>query len=288
MTDARNRRAHTRWKMRADVVCRIYDKPIEAVCENISAGGIFLRTAHTDALPLGTMLTVAFSDSQAARSDQPILVYGRVVQQRSGENAGVGLQWERAVTAGDPEELAALLRSNFNVLWPQVTEEGKGTPARRTSHRFEAGRRPGAVIHVRADQARTGQQTASKRPRRSSRGGEHAIPMPASATAEIGNTPDKDLRRDDVFGGRGDALRSTTGRRRSGEQTAISVPPLLLTALHGRSPTIARLPARLDFGELQCRAAIVRLGNGRLMVESAALPNCDHTAPQRWRKQVCA
>ncbi len=83
----------------------------EAVPEDISIGGMFLKTPVLDDMRPGEVMGVLL-DAEAG-FEPPLFLYGRVVRVRRNGNTGVGLRWERAGTTGSADDLASALELLF-------------------------------------------------------------------------------------------------------------------------------------------------------------------------------
>lgn len=96
---------------------------LDAKSGDISAGGVFLETAQQ--MEKGTLVAVVFNEQ--ARKSPAIYMLGRVMRVQAGPRAGVGLQWEKAVTTGPPEELARFLGGLLGRTVTEVRRVALGT-----------------------------------------------------------------------------------------------------------------------------------------------------------------
>ena len=162
--------------MNTAVTCYVDGRRIEAECVNISAGGIFLRTANVATLPLDSTLAVSFRPADTSLSPHPIFVFGRAIYHREGTGPGIGIYWEKAVTGGSADELAAFLLETFQIVSAKVQHEDRiGPTPPHSVYRFEVALRAGATVHLRAAapqaprhaaiQAETGAAPAPTRPK---------------------------------------------------------------------------------------------------------------------------
>jgi len=96
----------------------------EAAPEDISVGGMFLKTDAVDDVRAGEVLGVLLE--REAGFDPPLFLYGRVVRVRHSGTPGVGLRWERAGSTGSVEQLANALELLFakpaSAFRPHVTQ----------------------------------------------------------------------------------------------------------------------------------------------------------------------
>jgi hypothetical protein len=74
---------------------------------NISVGGMFLRTHPGEVFPMGTRLALVFNRLEGP--ERRVLLVAQVVRRQEEPEPGVGLAWEKAVTAGAPAELTQVL-----------------------------------------------------------------------------------------------------------------------------------------------------------------------------------
>lgn len=133
--ESENRRRHQRWRLEKDLFCYVDGRRLDARCENISEGGLFLCTRDHLALPLGA--TVGLVLRQEAGYGHPVFLFGRVARKQSGETPGVGLQWEKAVTDGAAQQLSDFLKKMFRM--PEVDirkEPGELPGTQRSVYRF--------------------------------------------------------------------------------------------------------------------------------------------------------
>lgn len=130
-----NRRSHTRWRLEKDLFCYVDGRRLDARCENISEGGLFVQTGDHMALPLGATVGLVFR--QETGYGHPVFLFGRVRRRQAGEQPGVGLQWDKAVTDGASDQLRDFLERMFKIPAPDIREGSGGPPgAERCVFRF--------------------------------------------------------------------------------------------------------------------------------------------------------
>ncbi|NOZ00408.1 MAG: PilZ domain-containing protein, partial [Deltaproteobacteria bacterium] len=134
MAPSENRREHPRWKLEKDVFCYIDGIRMDARCENISTGGLFIRTTHQNELPVGALVGLTFRTKDG--SGAATFLFGRIVRRVSGRSGGVGLKWEKAVTVGPRTELAGFLLKIFKIEHPEIREEPVGKGQTRSVFHF--------------------------------------------------------------------------------------------------------------------------------------------------------
>jgi len=125
--DGSERRLFPRRPLDEEFYCYLPNgERFDAISLDISAGGIFLATK--DDIAVETAITLVFKERPGV--SQPVYLFGRVVRLKATEpNLGIGIEWERAVTAGAQEELASflddvLLIGNANVQLMENLETG--------------------------------------------------------------------------------------------------------------------------------------------------------------------
>ena len=80
---------------------------------DLSLGGAFLATEAVDRIAMGDLVSVVFGPETGT---QPAVhLFARVMRRQRGSGKGVGVAWEKAVTTGTPEHLAAFLERTFGV-----------------------------------------------------------------------------------------------------------------------------------------------------------------------------
>ncbi|NOZ00578.1 MAG: PilZ domain-containing protein [Deltaproteobacteria bacterium] len=130
-----NRREHPRWRLERELFCYVDGRRLDARCENISEGGLFVRTRDRLALPLGATVGLVFR--REAGYGHPIFLFGRVMRRQAGATPGVGLEWEKAVTDGSSEQLTDFMKTLFRLPFIDIAEESGGPPgAERYVYRF--------------------------------------------------------------------------------------------------------------------------------------------------------
>jgi hypothetical protein len=86
---------------------------VEGVPDDISVGGMFLRTPAVDEVHADEILGVLL-DEQAGFTP-PLFLFARVARVRRGAEPGLGLRWERAGSTGTPDDLANALELLFAI-----------------------------------------------------------------------------------------------------------------------------------------------------------------------------
>jgi hypothetical protein len=147
MEAVQERRGHPRRRLERSVFCYIDGDRMDETSEDVSAGGMFLRTADAST-PMGALVAIVFRGT--ADPTMSVFLFGRVVRRQETPVPGLGLQWERAVCAGNRESLESFLKNVLGVDSPDVAEEpmpGKGSV--RYVHRFpKPGPGKAAAIYV--------------------------------------------------------------------------------------------------------------------------------------------
>jgi hypothetical protein len=105
--NGQDRRVHPRRSLEENVYGYVDGRRIDARTADISAGGAFLASRQAASVPKGALLGVVFQDESSVR--HRIFLFGRVVRHEDFPRPGIGLCFERAVTAGPRTELVAFL-----------------------------------------------------------------------------------------------------------------------------------------------------------------------------------
>ena len=134
MPPSQNRRVHNRWKLEKDIFCYVDGVRLDARCENISTGGLFIRTSHHKSLPIGALVGLTFRMREG--SGIATFLFGRIVRRVKGSKGGVGLSWEKAVTVGPREEMAGFLKKVFRIEDADIQEEPSGKRQVRSIFHF--------------------------------------------------------------------------------------------------------------------------------------------------------
>jgi hypothetical protein len=111
MQPSSDRRVHPRRALEESVFGYLDGRRIDAKTANISAGGVFVASRQAFSVPKGVLLGLVFQDQSTVR--HRVFLFGRVVRHEEFPVPGVGLAFERAVTASPRAELVAFL---MNVL----------------------------------------------------------------------------------------------------------------------------------------------------------------------------
>jgi hypothetical protein len=86
---------------------------VEGIPDDISVGGMLLRTPGVVDVPLGETLGVLLDEH--AGFTPPLFLFARVARVLRGDEPGLGLRWERAGSTGTPDELANALELLFAI-----------------------------------------------------------------------------------------------------------------------------------------------------------------------------
>jgi len=124
VADGIERRQYPRLACESELFCYLDGVRVDARSENISAGGMLLRTAI--ATPkTGQVVGLVFPGQQGW--NRTTFLFGRVVRLVEGAEPGAGLRWEKAVTTGSVAELTAFLEKVLGIRTQQVAEvKGEG------------------------------------------------------------------------------------------------------------------------------------------------------------------
>lgn len=128
-----DRRRHERAPLDEGVYCYIDGSRFDTRSNDVSEGGLFLRTDAQ--IPVGGLIALVFRPEFNPDSP-PIFLVGQVVRQQQTPVAGVGLQWVRAVTESPRLELAHFLVRKLGVKEPSVGLQEHG-PNREMRSVFE-------------------------------------------------------------------------------------------------------------------------------------------------------
>ena len=249
MTDNSNRRRHARWTMNRAVACYVDGQRVQAQCVNISAGGIYLRTASVDTLPLDSTVGVTFRGIDESVSRHPIFLFGRAMNYREAPTPGVGLSWEKAVTAATADELVGFLKETFKIDSPKLQhKERVGSTPPHMVYRFEAGLQAGATVHLQAGTAAAPQPKAT-----------------VTSPGPPGRASGKVAPPDDVFGSRSPGRRPNAPIRQPEGQPG-AAPGGLTRMVHGGATAEADLPATLRCEGQELRVTITAAGTKQLVV----------------------
>jgi hypothetical protein len=115
----RDKRRHPRRRIDRSVYCYVDGSRLDVKTEDVSEGGMFLRTAG-GLPPIGSLLGVVFLVAESTRPST--FLFGRVVRMQEAPVRGVGLRWEKAVAMGPPAELSGFLETNLGILGPRIDE----------------------------------------------------------------------------------------------------------------------------------------------------------------------
>ncbi len=136
---ATDKRRTPRFKLEKDVYCYIEGVRLDVRSDDISAGGMFLRT-DKDRPPLGAQIGLVFREQSDAAN--PTFLFGRVVREQDEPIRGVGLCWEKAVTVGPQAELVKFLTTTLGISAERVERQAAArTNARKHVFLFGADER---------------------------------------------------------------------------------------------------------------------------------------------------
>lgn len=146
---ALDRRRFPRRPLEEALHCYIAGVKCKATCVDISAGGGFLSTDGE--IPVGTTVAVVFKRQEGI--EHPSYLLGTAVRQQEGEFAGVGVRWNRAISTGEPVDLAAFLYRLLGIKVDGIRVTDSADPEeRRAVYRFVASEDP-QVVHETSSQA---------------------------------------------------------------------------------------------------------------------------------------
>lgn len=156
--DREERRRYPRRSLNKPVICYVEGARIDACTQNLSRGGVFLRLGSEASAAPGALVGMMISTPGQGRSS--VFLFGRVIRVQALPFAGIALRWEKAVTAGTPQELHDFVKRVFGLLDSEITVEIVGKAGQQKSV-FQLGR-PGerdpeppsqtkAPVHVTAE-----------------------------------------------------------------------------------------------------------------------------------------
>lgn len=128
-----DKREFPRKLLEDDIYCYLDGNRFDAMSRDISAGGMFLKTKRP--VPMGTAVALVFHTKGDA-GDLPVFLVGYVVRIQQEPLQGVGIQWKRAVTQGDPEQLRAFLETKMSIRDAFVLQERLDKGQKRYVYRF--------------------------------------------------------------------------------------------------------------------------------------------------------
>lgn len=144
MSDGSERRQHPRRVSRQDVFCYIDGNRFDACSEDLSAGGMFLRTDGRVEVAVGTIVGLVvkgFGDLSRI-----VYLFARVMRKQDTPVIGLGLQWEKAVSIGGPEALVRFLDQVFEIQSPTLSQKAvAGKDFARHVYSFGTGSPAGKV-----------------------------------------------------------------------------------------------------------------------------------------------
>lgn len=119
------RRRVTRRARDFDVTCYIDGAKLEAHVLDISRGGVFVRTDTSRPVPVGALAGIVFVPEKVKIATT--FMFGRVVRRQDSPVRGFGVRWEKAVSAGRPEELTEFLKALVDLEDVTIEQEVVGT-----------------------------------------------------------------------------------------------------------------------------------------------------------------
>jgi len=119
------RRRVTRRARDFDVTCYIDGAKLEAHVLDISRGGVFVRTDTSRPVPVGALAGIVFVPEKVKIATT--FMFGRVVRRQDTPVRGFGIRWEKAVSAGRPEELSEFLKALVDLEDVTIEQEVVGT-----------------------------------------------------------------------------------------------------------------------------------------------------------------
>jgi hypothetical protein len=144
MTDGSERRQHPRKASRQDVFCYIDGNRFDACSEDLSAGGMFLRTDGLVDVAVGTIVGLVVKG--IGDLSRAVYLFARVARQQTAPVIGIGLQWEKAVSIGGPEVLIQFLETVLGITSPVLTQRAvAGKDFVRHVYAFNPQRAPDAA-----------------------------------------------------------------------------------------------------------------------------------------------
>lgn len=134
-----DRRRVTRRSQDFDVTCYIDGAKLEAHVLDISKGGVFVSTDTSRPVPVGALAGIVFVPDKVKIATT--FMFGRVVRKQDVPVRGFAVRWEKAVSAGRPDDLALFLKTLVDLVDVVVEQEVVGTsssggPISRCVYRF--------------------------------------------------------------------------------------------------------------------------------------------------------
>jgi hypothetical protein len=134
MEPTNERRTFSRWMLNRTVNCYLDGARTDGTGIDISQGGLFLATEEHDRPPIGSTVAIAFP---TGGEEYPVFLFAAVVRHQDAPNAGVGLKWERAVTAGSRAALVDFLDRTFAIKDPFIYDKPDRIHTSRYVYSFE-------------------------------------------------------------------------------------------------------------------------------------------------------
>ncbi len=124
MTEKTNdQRQFQRYALADKMYCYVDGTRFDARSQDISAGGLFIRTPRR--VPLGAHIALVFKDSNDP-DGAPVFLVGKVMRRQSEPVPGIGLRWERATTEGSAARLELFLTLRMGILPEKIVRETYG------------------------------------------------------------------------------------------------------------------------------------------------------------------
>ena len=123
MSGSIDRREHVRWLLEEEVFCYLDGNRVQAATQDISAGGMFIRTSSE--LPLGSVVALVFEE-RSDGANVPVFLLGMTVRHQEQPVTGAGVQWMRAVTTSAPDALEKFLVARLKLVSPSIVREEFG------------------------------------------------------------------------------------------------------------------------------------------------------------------
>jgi Tfp pilus assembly protein PilZ len=125
-------RQFQRYALAEKMYCYIDGARFDARSQDISAGGLFIRTPRQ--VPMGAHIALVFKDSNDP-DGAPVFLVGKVMRRQSEPTPGIGLRWERATTEGSAARLELFLTLRMGILPTNIQRETYG-PRREVRNAF--------------------------------------------------------------------------------------------------------------------------------------------------------
>ena len=114
------KRTYFRKPLNLPVTCYVEGRKFDALARDISRGGIFLKIIDPQAVPMSAIVGLTFPTQ--ARKNTTFL-FGKVTRMHEGPDEGIGLEWDKAVSGGDPVDLEQFINKMFGISNPRIVKE---------------------------------------------------------------------------------------------------------------------------------------------------------------------